>query len=78
GRRLDEGEEAAERVSDDTEEMETVLTSMYAANILTSGGIHVVPTVAEVATATTRRKVKETMVESETPKKKKIQEQIDV
>nr|GFB16764.1 hypothetical protein [Tanacetum cinerariifolium] len=105
GRRLDEGDEAAERVSDDTEEMATVLTSMYAASILTSGGVQVVPTAVEVATATvsiptgsgvvstasptiptaspifttatestpyTRRKSKKTMVESETPKKKKI------
>nr|GEY77961.1 uncharacterized mitochondrial protein AtMg00810-like [Tanacetum cinerariifolium] len=105
GRRLDEGEEAAERVSDNTEEMATVLTSMDASSILTSGGVQVVPTAAEVATATisiptgsgvvstasptiltaalifttatestpyTRRKCKETMVESETPKKKKI------
>nr|GEY24060.1 hypothetical protein [Tanacetum cinerariifolium] len=37
--RLDEGEEATERVSDDTEEMATELTSMDAASILTSGGI---------------------------------------
>nr|GFA52481.1 hypothetical protein [Tanacetum cinerariifolium] len=51
-RRLDEGEEAAERVIDDTEEMATVLTSMDAASILTSGGVQVVPTAAEVATAT--------------------------
>nr|GFA68801.1 hypothetical protein [Tanacetum cinerariifolium] len=111
GRRLDEGEEAAERVSDDTEEKATVLTYMDAASILTNGGVQVVPTAAEVATATvsiptgsgvvstasptiptvalifttatestpyTRRKGKETMVESETPKKKKVQEQIDV
>nr|GEY76467.1 hypothetical protein [Tanacetum cinerariifolium] len=49
GWRLDEGEEAAERVSDDTEEMATVLTSIDAA---TSGGVQVVPTAAEVATAT--------------------------
>nr|GFB48167.1 hypothetical protein [Tanacetum cinerariifolium] len=34
GRNLDEGEAAAERVSDDTEEMETVLTSMDAATVL--------------------------------------------
>nr|GEW86757.1 hypothetical protein [Tanacetum cinerariifolium] len=39
GRRLDEGEEASERVSDDTEEMATVLTSMDAASILTTGGV---------------------------------------
>nr|GEY81199.1 synaptobrevin, longin-like domain protein [Tanacetum cinerariifolium] len=43
GRRLDEGDGAVERVSDDTEEMATVLTSMDAATILSSG-------VAEVPT----------------------------
>nr|GEV94862.1 putative ribonuclease H-like domain-containing protein [Tanacetum cinerariifolium] len=52
GRRMNEGEEAAKRVSDDTEEMVTVLTSMDAASILTSGGVQVVPTAAAVATAT--------------------------
>nr|GEV57943.1 hypothetical protein [Tanacetum cinerariifolium] len=111
GMRLDEGEEAAKRVNDNTEEMATVLTSMDAASILTSGGVQVVPTAAEVATATvsiptgsgvvstasptistaalifttatestpyTKRKGKEKMVESDTPKKKKLQEQIDV
>nr|GEW61179.1 transposon Ty3-I Gag-Pol polyprotein [Tanacetum cinerariifolium] len=52
GRRLDEGEEAAKGVSADTEEMATVLTSMDAASILTSGGVQVVPTAAEVTTAT--------------------------
>nr|GEZ63165.1 synaptobrevin, longin-like domain protein [Tanacetum cinerariifolium] len=36
GRNLDEGEAAAERVSDDTEEMETVLTYMDAATVLAS------------------------------------------
>nr|GEV85760.1 hypothetical protein [Tanacetum cinerariifolium] len=75
GRRLDKGQEAAERVSDDTGEMETVLTSMDAASILTSGGVQLVPTAAEVATATKRKRK---MVESDTPKKKKLQEEIDV
>nr|GEZ72717.1 hypothetical protein [Tanacetum cinerariifolium] len=105
GRNLDEGEAAAERVSDDTKEMTTVLTSMDATSILTSGGVQVVPTTAEVATAAvsipagsdvvptaslifatativtpyTRRKGKEKMVETDTPKKKKkFQEQIDI
>nr|GEY98239.1 hypothetical protein [Tanacetum cinerariifolium] len=53
GRSMDEGEVATERVSDDTEEMETILTSIDAAT------------------------GKEFMVESETPKKQKVQEQID-
>nr|GEU72606.1 ribonuclease H-like domain-containing protein [Tanacetum cinerariifolium] len=102
-RNLDEGEAAAERVSDDIEEMATVLTSMDAATVLASGvaevptgsgsiptvspfadevpiGSDVVPTAgpifstATVVTPYTRRKGKETLVESETPKKKKIQE----
>nr|GEU73314.1 hypothetical protein [Tanacetum cinerariifolium] len=110
-RRLDKGEEVAERVSDDTEEIATVLTSMDAASILTSGGVQGVPIAAKVANATvsiptdsgvvstasptiptaapifttatdsipyTRKKGKEKMVESNTPKKKKLQEQIDV
>nr|GFA64418.1 hypothetical protein [Tanacetum cinerariifolium] len=107
GRNLDEGEVAAERVSNDTEEMATVLTSMDASTVLSGGvvkvptgsgsipiagppaaevptGSDVVPTTGPIfATATvvtpyTRRKGKETMVESETTKKKKIQEQIDI
>nr|GEV23398.1 uncharacterized mitochondrial protein AtMg00810-like [Tanacetum cinerariifolium] len=75
GRRLDKGEEAAERVSDDTEEMATVLTSIDAASILTSGGIQVVPLLQKLPLLL---KGKEKMVESDTPKKKKLQEQIDV
>nr|GEZ63533.1 hypothetical protein [Tanacetum cinerariifolium] len=43
GRNLDEGEAATERVSDDTEEMAIVMTSMDAATVLASG-------VAEVPT----------------------------
>nr|GEV69428.1 putative reverse transcriptase domain-containing protein [Tanacetum cinerariifolium] len=51
GRMLDEGEEIAERVSDDTEKMATILTLMDAESIVTSGGVQVVYTAAEVATA---------------------------
>nr|GEU66488.1 reverse transcriptase domain-containing protein [Tanacetum cinerariifolium] len=103
GRSLDEGEEVAERVSDDTEEMATVLTSMDAATILSSRvgvvevttgsgsiptvgppatevptGSDVVPkassifAIATVVTPYTRRKGKEKIVETDTPKKKKI------
>nr|GFA54346.1 hypothetical protein [Tanacetum cinerariifolium] len=96
GRRLDEGEEVAKRVSDNTAEMVTVLTSMDAATVLASGVTEVptssgsIPTAGppavEVPTGTTatvvtpyiRRKGKEKMIESETPKKKKIQEQMDI
>nr|GEV68908.1 hypothetical protein [Tanacetum cinerariifolium] len=107
GRSLETGEEAGverstERGSYDTEEMVNVLTSMDAANILTSGvqdvsvppvaegltigvptGSGLVPTVsaiftsASVVTLYSRRKGKEKMVESDTPRKKMIQEQID-
>nr|GEZ32145.1 synaptobrevin, longin-like domain protein [Tanacetum cinerariifolium] len=55
GRNLDKGEATAKRVTDDTEEMATVLTSMDATSILISGGVQVVPTSAEVATATQKR-----------------------
>nr|GEV49057.1 hypothetical protein [Tanacetum cinerariifolium] len=100
GRNLDEGEAAAERVSDDTEEMATVLTSMETATVLASRaakvpissrsiptagspavevptGSDVVPTASLVFTTITvvtpyrRRKGKEIMVESETPKKRR-------
>nr|GFA20731.1 hypothetical protein [Tanacetum cinerariifolium] len=107
GRNLDEGETAVERVSDDIEEMATVLTSIDAATVL-SGGVSEVPTgsgsiptagppAAEVptgsdvvptaslifATATIVtpyiiRKCKEKMVETNTPKKKKFQKQMDI
>nr|GEX84471.1 hypothetical protein [Tanacetum cinerariifolium] len=106
GRDRNNQEAAAERASDDTEEMATVLTSMDAATVLesraaevptgsgsipTAGppatevptGSDVVPTASPVFTTTTvvtpyrRRKGKEVMVESDSPKKQKVQEQID-
>nr|GEV34409.1 hypothetical protein [Tanacetum cinerariifolium] len=107
GRSMDEGEAATESVSDDTEEMATILTSMDATTVLASRVVDVptgsgsipsasiiaegsvptgseeVPTASPVfATATVvtpviRRKGKEVMVESETLKKQKVQEQID-
>nr|GEV38740.1 hypothetical protein [Tanacetum cinerariifolium] len=105
-RNLDEGEAVVKRVSNDTEEMDTVLTSMDAATVLASRaaevptgsgsissagspaaevstGSDVVPTASLIFSTTTmvtpygRRKGKEIMVESETPKKKKVQEHID-
>nr|GEW29210.1 hypothetical protein [Tanacetum cinerariifolium] len=109
GRSLETGEEAGvdksiERGSNDTKELVNVLTSLDAANILTSGGVQVVsvpsaakvPTVSvptgscmvpisspiltttSVVTPYSRRKGKEKMVESDTPRKKKLQEQIDI
>nr|GEW47917.1 hypothetical protein [Tanacetum cinerariifolium] len=107
GRRMNEGEATTGRISDDSEEMATVLTFMDAVTVLVSGvvdvptgsgsiptastpaevdvptGSDVVPTASLVfATATVvtpykRSKGKEVMVESETLKKQKVQEQID-
>nr|GEW99938.1 reverse transcriptase domain-containing protein [Tanacetum cinerariifolium] len=96
GRSINEGEEAAERISNDSEEIARVLTSMDVATVL-AGGIDVptssgsIPTAGPPATIistgsevgptasliVTRKKGKEVMVESDTPKKKKLQEQID-
>nr|GEW74805.1 hypothetical protein [Tanacetum cinerariifolium] len=107
GKSLDEREEAAEKGSDDSAEMVTVLTSLDAATVLSSRvaefptgsgsiptvgppttgiptGSGMVPTASPIfttatkTTSFTRRKGKEKMVESDTPKKKKLQEQIDV
>nr|GFC09302.1 hypothetical protein [Tanacetum cinerariifolium] len=95
-RSINEGEAAAERISNDLEEVARVLTSIDAATVL-AGGIDVltgsgsIPTTSppttiistgsEVGPTTSliviRRKGKEVMVESDTPKKKKLQEQID-
>nr|GEZ29742.1 hypothetical protein [Tanacetum cinerariifolium] len=106
GRSLDEGEATSERVSNDSEEMATVLTSIDAAIVLAGGiadvptgigsiptasppaaevptGSDVVPTTSPIFTTATvvtlyrRRKGKEVMVESDTPKKQKVQKQID-
>nr|GEV18949.1 putative reverse transcriptase domain-containing protein [Tanacetum cinerariifolium] len=106
GNSMYEEEAATERISDDTEEMATVLTSIYAVTVLAGGiddvptgngsiptagppaadiptGSDVVPTASPVfATATvvtpySRRNGKEVMVESDTPKKQRLQEQID-
>nr|GFB28051.1 hypothetical protein [Tanacetum cinerariifolium] len=74
GMSINEGEAAAERISNDSEEIARVLTSIDAATVL-AGGIDIptgsgfIPTAGPPAT--------EVMVESETLKKKKSQEQID-
>nr|GFB72399.1 hypothetical protein [Tanacetum cinerariifolium] len=74
GRSNNEGEAAAERISNDSEEIARVLTSMDAATVLAGEtnvptGSGFIPTAGPPAT--------EVMVESDTPKKKKLQEQID-
>nr|GEV49091.1 retrovirus-related Pol polyprotein from transposon TNT 1-94 [Tanacetum cinerariifolium] len=79
GRRLDEGEEAAKRVK-----VATVTVSIPTSSGVVSTASPTIPTVALIFTTATestpytRRKGKETMVEFETPKQKKVQEQIDV
>nr|GFB02545.1 hypothetical protein [Tanacetum cinerariifolium] len=96
GRRSNEGEAAAERISTDSKEIARVLTSLDATNVLTgetnvptgSGSIPtsgppatIVSTASKVGLTASptvrRRKGKEILVESDTPKKKKLQEQID-
>nr|GEU98527.1 hypothetical protein [Tanacetum cinerariifolium] len=96
GRSNNEGEAAAERISNDSEEIARVLTSMDATTVLAgeidvltgsgfiltvgppatiiSTGSEVGPTASPIVT---KRKGKEVMVESDTPKKKKLKEHID-
>nr|GFB12970.1 hypothetical protein [Tanacetum cinerariifolium] len=91
GRSINEGEAAAERTSNDSEEIARVLTSMDAATVLAGGidvppgsgsipttgppatiistGSKVGPTASPVVTSYSRRKGKEVMLESNTPKK---------
>nr|GFA28108.1 hypothetical protein [Tanacetum cinerariifolium] len=91
GRSTNEGEAAAERIRNDSEEIAKVLTSMDAATVLAGEtdvptGSGFIPTAGPPATVistgsevgataspiVTRRKGKEVMVESDTPKKKKL------
>nr|GFC20330.1 hypothetical protein [Tanacetum cinerariifolium] len=96
GKSTNEGEAATERISNDSQEIARVLTSMDATIILAGEtdvptGSGFIPTAGPPATVistgseagptaspiVSRRKGKEVMVESDTPKKKKLQEQID-
>nr|GEW91787.1 hypothetical protein [Tanacetum cinerariifolium] len=52
-RSMDEGEAVTERISDDSEEMETVLTSMDAATVLVSGVVDVPTGSGSILTAST-------------------------
>nr|GEX45346.1 putative ribonuclease H-like domain-containing protein [Tanacetum cinerariifolium] len=56
GRSMDEGEAVAERVSDDTEEMENVLTSMDAATVLASRVVNIPTSSGSIPTASTPAK----------------------
>nr|GEV29506.1 hypothetical protein [Tanacetum cinerariifolium] len=99
GRSINEGEPTAERISDDSEELARVLTSIDAATVL-AGGIavptssgsiptdgvpatdistssEVAPTASLIVTFCSKRKGKEVMVEFDTLKKQRLQEQID-
>nr|GFC50149.1 hypothetical protein [Tanacetum cinerariifolium] len=99
GRSINEGEAATERISNDSEDVVRVLTSIDAATVLAGGidvptgsgsiptaglpatvistGSEVGPTTSLIVTSYSRRKGKEVMVESDTPKKQRLQEQID-
>nr|GFB53375.1 hypothetical protein [Tanacetum cinerariifolium] len=99
GRSINEGEASTERISNDSEEIARVLTSMDAATILAgeidvptgsgfiptagppatviSTGSKVSPTASPIVTLYSRRNGKEVMVESDTPKKQRLQKQID-
>nr|GFB70056.1 hypothetical protein [Tanacetum cinerariifolium] len=99
GRSINERVAAVERISDDSEELARVLTSIDAATVLAGGidvstgsgsiptagppaadistGSEVVPTASPSVTSYSRRKGKEVMVESDTPKKQRLQEQVD-
>nr|GFB96975.1 hypothetical protein [Tanacetum cinerariifolium] len=96
GRSTNEGEAPAERISNDSKEIASVLTSMDAATVLAgetnvptgsgfiptagppativSTGSELVPLLVQLLEEERERKF---MVESDTPKKKKLQEQID-
>nr|GEW56758.1 ribonuclease H-like domain-containing protein [Tanacetum cinerariifolium] len=80
-------EKSTEKGSNDTDEMVATVSIPHAGEIhpiSVPTGSSVFPTASPIFTTTTvvtlytRRKSKEKMVESETPKKRKIQEQIDV
>nr|GFC72528.1 hypothetical protein [Tanacetum cinerariifolium] len=96
GRSNTEGEAPAERISNDSEEIARVLTSMDVATVLAGEanvptGSGFIPTAGPPATIVStgsevgptaspfvqRRKGKEIIEVSDTPKKKKLQEQID-
>nr|GFB61324.1 hypothetical protein [Tanacetum cinerariifolium] len=96
GRSINEGEAAAKRISNDSEDVARVLTSIDVATVLARGinvpigsgsiptvgppatvistGSEVGPTASPIVTPYSRRKGKEVMVESDTPKKKKLKE----
>nr|GEX09937.1 uridine-cytidine kinase C-like [Tanacetum cinerariifolium] len=98
-RSINEGEVAAERISNDSKEIARVWTSMDAATVLAGGidvptgsgsiptvgppatdistGSEVAPTASLIVTSYSRRKGKEVMVDSNTPKKQRLQERID-
>nr|GEZ46713.1 hypothetical protein [Tanacetum cinerariifolium] len=72
-RNLDEGEAAAERVSNDTAEMVTVGCNN---DVVPTSSLIFAPAI--IVTPYIRQKGKEKMVETDTPKKKRFQEQMDI
>nr|GEZ46717.1 retrovirus-related Pol polyprotein from transposon TNT 1-94 [Tanacetum cinerariifolium] len=76
-RSINEGEAAAERISNDLEEIARVLTSIDAATVLAGELMFPLAVVPFSLLVPLLLKGKEVMVESDTPKKQRLQEQID-
>nr|GEX23717.1 hypothetical protein [Tanacetum cinerariifolium] len=75
GRSMDEGEAATERISDDSEEMATVLTSMDETTVFASGVVDVPTSSRSIPTTSTP--AKEQVPTSSDVVPTKVQEQID-
>nr|GEU79793.1 hypothetical protein [Tanacetum cinerariifolium] len=78
GRRINEGEAAAERINNDSEEIARWFHShCWSPATVISTGSEVGPIASLIVTSYSRRKGKEVIVESDTPMKQRLQEQID-
>nr|GEY28140.1 hypothetical protein [Tanacetum cinerariifolium] len=76
-RSMDEGEAATERISDDSEEMETVLTSMNAATVLVSRVVDVPTGSGSIPTASTPAKEQVPTDSDVVPTAKKSEHNVD-
>nr|GFA19975.1 uncharacterized mitochondrial protein AtMg00810-like [Tanacetum cinerariifolium] len=78
GRSMDEGEVATERISDDSEEMATVLTFMDAATVLASGVVDVPTGSGSIPTAKEAERIKRKglNLDQESKKKQKTSEDV--
>nr|GEZ30341.1 hypothetical protein [Tanacetum cinerariifolium] len=71
-------DEPASPLGDDSQEASIATVSIPTGSGVVSTASPTIPTASPVSTTYTKRKGKEIVVESKTPKKKKVQEQIDV